>query len=124
MAAIVTSYASSPPADVLFADPPIDAPRTGVLTDSCFRQIEFAGVLAGTEHPNEAAALVDFMLSPTFQADVPLNMFVYPANETVELPETFVEFGPLTDDPITLSPAEIEAGRLNWTQRWTEIVLR
>jgi len=122
-AAIVTSYASSPPADVLFADPPIDAPRTGVLTDSCFRQVEFAGVLAGTEHPNEAAALVDFMLSPTFQADVPLNMFVYPANETVELPELFVEFGPLSDDPITLTPAEIEAGRLDWTQRWTEIVL-
>lgn len=122
-AAIVTSYASSPPADVLFADPPIDAPRTGVLTDSCFRQIEFAGVLAGTEHPNEAAALVDFMLSPTFQADVPLNMFVYPANETVELPELFVEFGSLSEDPITLTPAEIEAGRLDWTQRWTEIVL-
>lgn len=122
-AAIVTSYASSPPADVIFADPPIDAPRTGVLIDSCFRQIEFAGVLAGTENPNEAAALLDFMLSPTFQADVPLNMFVYPANETVELPELFVEFGPLSNDPITLTPAEIEAGRLDWTQRWTEIVL-
>lgn len=122
-AAIVTSYASSPPADVIFADPPIDAPRTGVLADSCFRQIEFAGVLAGTDHPNEAAALIDFMLSPTFQADVPLNMFVYPANETVELPEVFVEFGSLSEDPITLTPAEIEAGRLDWTQRWTEIVL-
>lgn len=122
-AAIVTSYASSPPAEVLFADPPVDAPPTGVLADSCFRQIEFAGVLAGTEHPNEAAALVDFMLSPTFQADVPLNMFVYPANETVELPEVFVEFGSLADNPITLSPTEIEAGRLDWTQRWTEIVL-
>lgn len=122
-AAIVTSYASSPPAEVIFADPPVDVAPTGVLTDSCFRQIEFAGILAGTEHPNEAAALVDFMLSPTFQADVPLNMFVYPANETVELPEAFVEFGPLVDDPITLTPAEIEAGRLDWTQRWSEIVL-
>ena len=122
-AAIVTSYASSPPVGVIFADPPVDTAPTGVLLDSCFRQIEFAGVLAGTEHPNEAAALVDFMLSPTFQADVPLNMFVYPANETVELPEVFVEFVPLSDDPITLTPAEIEAGRLDWTQRWTEIVL-
>jgi thiamine transport system substrate-binding protein len=122
-AALVTSYASSPPAEVLFADPPVDVAPTGVLTDSCFRQIEFAGVLAGTEHPNEAAALVDFMLSPTFQADVPLNMFVYPANGTVELPAAFVEFGPLADDPITMTPAEIEAGRLDWTQRWTEIVL-
>ncbi len=121
--ALVTSYASSPPAEVIFADPPVDEAPTGVLTDSCFRQIEFAGILAGTEHPNEAAALVDFMLSPTFQADVPLNMFVYPANETVSLPPEFAEFGPLTDAPITLAPAEIEARRLDWTQRWTEIVL-
>jgi thiamine transport system substrate-binding protein len=122
-AALVTSYASSPPAEVLFADPPVDTAPTAVLTDSCFRQIEFAGILAGTDHPNEAAALIDFMLSPTFQADVPLNMFVYPANATVELPAEFIEFGPLAENPIELTPAEIEAGRLDWTQRWTEIVL-
>ena len=122
-AALVTSYASSPPAEVIFADPPVDTAPTGVVMDSCFRQVEFAGILAGTDHPNEAAALIDFLLSPTFQADVPLNMFVYPANETVELPAEFVEFGPLAEDPITLSPQEIEAGRLDWTQRWTEIVL-
>ena len=121
--ALVTSYASSPPAEVLFADPPVDVAPTGVLADSCFRQVEFAGILAGTEHPNEGAALIDFMLSPTFQADVPLNMFVYPANETVVLPAEFVEFGPLAVEPITMSPAQIEAGRLDWTQRWTEIVL-
>ncbi len=122
-ASLVTSYASSPPAGVIFSDPPVDVAPTGVILDSCFRQVEFAGILAGTEHPNEAAALVDFMLSPEFQADVPLNMFVYPANETVELPDVFVEFGPLAEDPITMSPEEIEAGRLDWTQRWNEIVL-
>lgn len=120
---IVTSYASSPPAEFLFADPPVDAPPTGVLADSCFRQIEFAGILAGTEHPQAAAALIDFMLSPTFQEDVPLNMFVYPANENAALPDAFVEFGPLTDDPLILDPAEIEANRDDWTERWNAIVL-
>ncbi len=122
--ALVTSYASSPPAEKIFADPPVDAPPTGVLEDSCFRQIEFAGILAGTEHPAEAGQLIDFMLSETFQADIPLNMFVYPANETVALPPEFVEFGPLTANPITMDPADIEAGRLDWTERWTNIVLR
>lgn len=120
---IVTSYASSPPAEFLFADPPVDAPPTGVLSDSCFRQIEFAGILEGTEHPQAAAALIDFMLTPTFQEDVPLNMFVYPANADAELPEAFVEFGPLVDDPLILDPAEIEANRDDWTERWNALVV-
>ncbi len=120
---IVTSYASSPPAEFLFASQPVDAPPTSVLFDSCFRQIEFAGILAGTEHPEASAALIDFMLSPTYQEDIPLNMFVYPANSEAELPEAFVDFGPLADEPLILDPAEIEANRDDWTERWNAIVL-
>ncbi len=121
--AIVNSYASSPPADFLFADPAVDAPRTGVLEDSCFRQVEFAGILAGTENPEAAAALIDFMLTETYQEDIPLNMFVYPANADAALPDAFVEFGPLVDEPLILDPAEIEANRDDWTERWNAIVL-
>ncbi len=121
---IVTSYATSPVAEVIFADPPVDTAPTAVLTDSCFRQIEFAGVLAGTDHPAEAGLLVDFLLSETFQADIPLNMFVAPANADVALPDDFVTHGTEIAEPLTLSPAEIEANRLAWTDRWTEIVLR
>lgn len=120
---IVMSYASSPPAEFLFADPPVDAPPTGVLYDSCYRQIEFAGILAGTDHPEAAARLVDFMLGRAFQEDIPLNMFVYPANRTAMLPEAFVAFGQLADDPLSLDPEEIEANREAWTERWVEIVL-
>ena len=78
---------------------------------------------AGTEHPAEAALLIDFMLSPTYQEDVPLNMFVYPANGDAALPPEFVEHGPLVDDPLALDPAVIEANRDDWTARWNEIVL-
>lgn len=121
---VVTSYASSPPAEYLYADPPVDAPPTEVLFDSCFRQIEFAGILAGTEHPEAAAALVDFMLGDTFQSDIPENMFVYPANSTVALPDSFVRFGETATDPLIIDPAMIEANRDDWTERWTDIVLR
>lgn len=120
---IVTSYASSPPAEFIFADPPVDAPPTGVLYDSCFRSVEFAGVLVGTEYPASSAKLIDFLLSPTFQEDIPLNMFVYPANGDAALPEAFVNFGQLADDPILMSPEEIEENREAWTERWVEIVL-
>lgn len=120
---IVTSYATSPVAEVLFADPPIDAAPTGVLLDSCFRSVEFAGILAGTDYPTEAGLLIDFMLSETFQADIPLNMFVAPANGDVELPPEFIEHGVVVNDPLELTPEEIEANRAAWTERWTEIVL-
>ncbi len=121
---LVVSYASSPPAEVVFADPPIDAPPTGVLTDGCFRQIEFAGVLAGADNPEGARALIDFMLTETFQADMPLNMFVYPAVAATPLPDVFVEHTPDITDPLTLTPAEIEANRDAWTQAWVSTVLR
>ncbi|MEL6982570.1 MAG: thiamine ABC transporter substrate-binding protein, partial [Actinomycetota bacterium] len=122
--ALVNSYGSSPVAEVLFSEEPIEEPPTGVLTDSCFRQIEFAGVLAGTEQSEAAAALVDFMLSDTFQAQIPLTMFVRPANSEVVLPDLYQAHAAAVDEPLILDPATIEANRNDWTERWAEIVLR
>lgn len=122
--ALVTSYATSPVAEVLFADPPTDTPPTGVLTDGCFRQIEFAGILAGTGNLAGAQAFVDFMLSDTFQEDIPLNMFVFPASGTAQVPEVFSTHAVAVAEPLSLDPALIAAERDNWTRRWVEIVLR
>jgi thiamine transport system substrate-binding protein len=102
---IVVSYASSPPAEVFFADPTPDEAPTGVIEASCIRQIEFVGILGSTEHPDEAQQLVDFMLSTTFQEDIPLTMFVFPVVDDAELPEVFVDHAVLPDDPLDLDPA-------------------
>ncbi len=120
---LVVSYASSPVAEVVYADPPVETAPTGVLADSCFRQIEFAGVLKGTPHRAAAQALIDFMLTPTFQDDVPLNMFVFPVTKSAILPKVFLDNVTVTDTPLTLDPATIEANRDKWTARWSEIVL-
>lgn len=121
---VVTSYATSPAADLMFADPPVSAPTIGVVEDSCFRQVEFAGVLAGTKHPEAAAKLVDFLLSTAFQEDIPANMFVFPANSKASLPKEFTSTVRLVDRPLTLDPTQIEAKRDDWTERWTKAVLR
>ena len=120
----VVSYASSPPAEVIYADPPTDVAPTGVLTDSCYRQIEFAGILSGTDNEAGAQALIDFMLSETWQNDVPLNMFVYPVIDSATLPPEFLAHTAVPENPLMLDPAEIEANRDAWTERWVEIVLR
>lgn len=123
---IVVSYASSPAAEVYFAEsPPAEAPTAAVLSPgTCFRQVEFAGILKGTQHEAEARKLVDFMLSKRFQEDIPLHMFVYPANTTAELPPVFVEHGAVAELPVAIDPADIAAHREEWINTWTEVVLR
>jgi len=121
---LVVSYASSPPAEVYFAEEEPDRAPTGVIEASCFRQIEFVGILATTEHESEAQELVDFLLGPTFQEDLPLTMFVFPVNEEAELPEVFVEHAVRPDDPLQLAPEVIGANRETWIQEWTATVLR
>jgi len=120
---IVVSYASSPPAEVVFAEEELTEAPTAVVESSCYRQIEFAGILEGTDHEREARRLVDFLLSPTFQRDIPLRMFVYPVVD-VPLPPAFVEFGPAPEDPHLLDPDLVAERRDEWIEEWAEIVLR
>ncbi len=121
---IVVSYASSPPAEVVFADPPIAKATTASVDSTCFRQIEFAGVLRGTEHAEAARQLVDFMVSTPFQSALPLNLFVYPANSTVALPDVFTANATVPAAPATMDPATIAANRQTWLDTWTDAVLR
>jgi thiamine transport system substrate-binding protein len=121
---LVVSYASSPPAEVYYADPrPKQAP-TETLTRTCFRQVEFAGVLAGAAHPAAARKLVDFLLSEPFQADVPLQMFVFPARSGTPLPPVFTEFAAVPARPFTMPAAKIGGRREGWIGEWTDTVLR
>ena len=121
---IVVSYASSPPAEVIFRDPrPATAP-TGVVEDSCFRQIEFAGVLRGAKNEDGARKLVDFMLRKRFQEDIPLQMFVFPARRDATLPPEFAKYAVVPAHPLELPPEEIEANRERWVDEWTDIVVR
>ncbi len=122
--AFVTSYASSPVAEFIFAEPQGDEPPTGAIGQGCFRQVEFAGVLAGTEQDEIAGQLIDYLLSPAVQAEIPLNMFVSPANTTVEVPEVYTQWTAPVTDPVVMDPAAIEANRDAWIERWVEIVLR
>jgi thiamine transport system substrate-binding protein len=121
---IVVSYASSPPAEVIFGKPrPTTAP-TGVVESTCFRQIEFAGVLRGAKNVEGAQKLVDFMLSERFQEDIPLQMFVFPARRDAALPPEFEKFAVVPKHPLELSPQVINENRESWVDQWTDIVVR
>ena len=116
---LVVSYATSPVAEVYYAasPQPSESP-TGVLADGCFRQVEFAGVLAGGKQPELAKALIDFMLSVDFQADIPLQDFVFPAVPIITLPDVFSRFAVQVPQPLTLPPDTIAAKRDQWLNDW------
>jgi thiamine transport system substrate-binding protein len=120
---LVVSYASSPP---FTYDEDNDVVTTASITadDTCYRQIEFAGILRGTENEDAAQQWIDFMLSETFQQDMPLQMFVFPVNENATLPDLFAEYAAVPEDPAQISYEAIENNREEWIDAWTETVLR
>ncbi|WP_314177471.1 thiamine ABC transporter substrate-binding protein [Streptomyces winkii] len=121
---LVVSYASSPAAEVLGSKPlPAKAP-TGVVKPTCFQQTEFAGLLDGARNTEGGKALLDYMLSRTFQEDMPLQMFVDPAREDAELPEVFTKYGETADQAATMDPAKIDAHREEWIKSWTSLVVK
>ncbi|MFF7143033.1 thiamine ABC transporter substrate-binding protein [Streptomyces nodosus] len=121
---LVVSYASSPPAEVIYADPRPKTAPTGVAQGTCFRQIEYAGLLSNARNTEGGKALLDFLLTEKFQQDMPLNMFVYPVRESAEVPADFVEYGPQAKDPETMAPDRIAASRDQWVKSWTSLVLK
>jgi len=123
---VVVSYSSSPPFEVIGSKTPLTEPQTAVITSdgSCFRQIEFVGILRGTKNQDLAEKWVDFMLSTTFQEDMPLQMYVFPVNPNAKLNQTFQKFLEIPENPAYVSPGDIAANREAWINAWTETVLR
>lgn len=123
---LVVSYASSPPAEVYFAeDAEAPAPTAAITApDTCFRQIEFAGILNGTDNVEAAQQFIDFVLSKAFQEDMPLNMFVFPVIADAVLPDVFAEYASIPEQPVLVDADMIDANRDRWIQEWTETVLR
>ncbi|MFF2850477.1 thiamine ABC transporter substrate binding subunit [Streptomyces sp. NPDC058001] len=121
---LVVSYASSPPVEAIYAQPqPKEAP-TGVATGTCFRQVEYAGLLSNAKNPAGGKALLDFMIGKEFQEDMPLNMFVDPVREGAQPPADFAKYAVEIKDPHTMAPDKIAANRDQWVKSWTALVLK
>ncbi|WP_243658678.1 thiamine ABC transporter substrate-binding protein [Tamaricihabitans halophyticus] len=115
---IVVSYASSPAAEV---SPDGSAP-TRALPETCYRQVEYAGVLAGTPNTPAARTVLDFLLSEPFQRSVAESMYVYPARADVDLPESWAEVAPLPDKSSSLPAEQVQRNREQWVAQWRELV--
>ena len=116
---IVLSYDSSPAFTVKGG-----RSTTSALLDTCFRQVEYAGVLAGAANPEGAKAFIDFMLSPEVQAALPDSMYVFPVDSSVQLPREWATYATKPTDPLVVAPADISAHRDEWLRDWSDITSR
>lgn len=116
---IVLSYDSSPAFTVAGG-----RSTTKALLDTCFRQVEYAGVLAGAANPAGGRALVEFLLGEDVQAALPESMYVFPVRDGVELPPDWARFAERPATPYTLDPAEVDANRDEWLTTWQDVVTR
>ena len=114
---IVLSYDSSP----AFTIDGKGGTTTSALLDTCFRQVEYAGVLAGAKNPEGAKALVDFMLGKAFQEALPDAMYVFPVDSRVALPADWATFAKRPDHPFAVAPAQIADHRDEWLQQWSDV---
>lgn len=123
---MVISYNTSPAAEVYFSNPPLTEAPTGAITtpSTCFRQIEFVGILKGSTNPALAGKFIDDMLSATFQEDIPLQMFMFPIRPDIALPQVYKDNVILVDHSVSLPPDQIAENRDRWIQEWMGVVLR
>jgi thiamine transport system substrate-binding protein len=115
---VVLSYASSPPFTIPTGG---STPTTAALLDTCFRQVEYAGVLAGAKNPDGAKAFVDFMLSKPVQESIPESMYMFPVSTDAALPADWAAWAKVADKPYAVSPEEIDANREAWLKQWTDV---
>lgn len=118
---IVVSYDTSPAFTV---DEKSGESTTAALLDTCFRQVEYAGVLANADNPAGAEEVVDFLLSDEVQAALPDSMYVFPADAEAPLPDEWARFATQPDDPYDVEPDEIAENRADWLTEWTDVTSR
>ena len=118
---VVLSYDSSP----AFTVPKgAEESTTAALLDTCFRQVEYAGVLSGADNPEGAEALLEFLLSDQVQAALPESMYVFPVVDSVELPEEWARYAEQPSTPYEVDPAEIADNREAWLEEWRDVTTR
>jgi thiamine transport system substrate-binding protein len=123
---MVVSYGTSPAAEVIFSEEELSESPTSSLVEKnmCFRQIEFAGILTGTKNRILAEKFIDLMLGAEFQEDIPLNMFVFPVNGDVKIPQEFLDHVQIPEIPAVIESDKIAEMRETWIESWRELMLQ
>jgi len=118
---IVLSYDSSPAFTVPEGS---DTSTTSALLDTCFRQVEYAGVLRGAKNVPGAEELVRFLTGPEVQAALPESMYVFPVAAGTKLPAEWASHAEQPTEPYAVDPADVAENRDDWLREWSDVTSR
>jgi len=117
---IYLSYASSPPYYVEFEE--IDHFLAANFKEGHYVQIEGMGIIKGTKNRLLAEQFIEFSLEKSFQDEIPLTQFMFPINQSVELPGSF-EYAIKPEKTLELDRTQIEEKSEEWILEWEKIML-
>ena len=118
-APIVLSYGTSPAYHIIYEQTGRYKPL--VLDGAAYAQIEGVGILKGSKNPKAAELLIEYLLSPEFQALIPESQFMYPVRSDVELPPAFRLTTPV-ENLLNLPLETVEANLDKWLAGWEEAI--
>lgn len=118
-APLVLSYGASPVYHLLYEES--ERYKALVLDDGAYAQIEGVGIVNDTPYLKNAQKLVDYVLSPDFQALIPETQFMYPVRKDLELPASF-RVAARAERLFNLPPAEVAANLDRWLADWEQVM--
>jgi thiamine transport system substrate-binding protein len=118
-APLVLSYTTSPPYHVEYEDS--TRYRAAIFNEGHYLQIEGAGILKGGANPEAAGKFIDALLSPEFQALLPLTNYMYPVNPETPLPASY-DYAPKPGIILNIDADVLEENREAYLNGWLQVM--
>ncbi|MDO5700104.1 MAG: thiamine ABC transporter substrate-binding protein [Bowdeniella nasicola] len=117
---MMVSYGSSPAYSVTEDG---NDTTTTALPETCYRQVEYAGVISGSENEAAAAEFVEYMLTAPVQEAISEVTYMFPTTNDAKAPEDLTTFGPLADKIRQLPADQIAENAETWLRTWQSEVI-
>ena len=85
--------------------------KTLIFEEGHPMQVEGVGILKGAKNKEGAKAFIDFLISKEAQAVLPLTQWMYPANKSVDLPESYNVAAPKATKTLSAKSSDVEKAK-------------
>ncbi|MEJ5228594.1 MAG: thiamine ABC transporter substrate-binding protein [Pseudothermotoga sp.] len=92
-----------------------------VMEEGAFVQIEYAAIVKGTKNVEMAKKFLEFLLSESFQSEVPLNQWMYPVIE-IELPEAY-RYASKIEKVLPFDYDLFDRNGKKWLEEWAKVMI-
>ena len=123
---IVVSYVTSPLETLETSQSSSNLPesttKTVALTDTCYDQVEYAGIVRNAKNKEGAEKFIEFMLSKKVQDVLLDTMYVFPVSNEATIPDEVLQHTPPVENALRLDPVVLEEKRQEWLREWNSII--